>query len=85
MTVVEKIAAEREPAADSYAFINRHLQGPYYVKYNDGEVSGLMNLRTARSYASIFGGTVARHSAHPTFLERWRNCFCSTKAAKEAG
>ena len=36
--------------------------GHFFVRYNDGEISRLMPLSTAKDYAEIFGGKVERHS-----------------------
>lgn len=63
----------REPKLHQFAFLSEADRGPYFVAYDDGEISRLMDRRTAKDYASMFGGVVHRHTQAPKRVRRTVN------------
>lgn len=60
----------REPEHQAFT---RSYWGGYFVRYPDGNISGLMSRAVALSYAEIFGGTVHLHSEVKARRKRaWR-------------
>lgn len=44
-------------------YVSQWGRGRWYVRYNDGKRTVLMNFSTAHGYAEIFGGTVKHVSS----------------------
>lgn len=53
----------KEPKYNKYSSF-----GYYFVEYPDGNISTLMPRKTAYNYASMFGGTVKKHSIAPFWI-----------------